>query len=137
MSYYDPEVWHSKYYPKQKAKLADPEARARKNRINRKHMRTRADLKKQRYIDNKFMFLRQLGGKCELCGFQDWRALQFDHTDPKKKTRNLPSFFRYKDLAKAFNELHNCRLLCANCHAVETHNSGRLRLGKTYIQEVI
>lgn len=82
------------------------------------------------------MFMRQLGGKCEVCGFSDWRALQLDHLDPKKKTRNIPTYFRYKGLAKAFDELHNCRLVCANCHAVSTYESGRLCLGRMHIQEV-
>lgn len=130
------ERWREVYYPRQKAKLVDPEARLDKNRRNKEHMRTRGITKKQRFQDNKFMFLRQLGGKCELCGFGDYRALQFDHLDPKKKTRNMPAYFRYKDLAEAFNELHNCRLLCANCHAIETHASGRLQLGRMHVEEM-
>lgn len=124
------EVWKTAYYQKQVARLADPEVRADKNRRNKSHMRSRADEKKQRYEKNKLMFLRQLGGKCEQCGFADVRALQFDHVDHTRKTANITVYLRMKDLTKAFNELHFCRLLCANCHAISTHKSGRLRLGR-------
>ena len=124
------ETWATVYYPRRKERLKAPEVLNQKRSSNREHMRRSRPERFRRYQDNKFMFMRQLGRKCEICGFADWRALQFDHIKHEQKTCNLPSFFRRKDLAKAFDELHNCRLLCANCHALVTHESGRLRLGR-------
>ena len=123
------DTWKNVYYQTQKKKLAEPEVRAKKNEGNKAHMRRVAGWRKQCYRKNKMLMFRQLGGICELCSFSDIRALQFDHIDPSKKTCNLTALLALKDLTKAFNELHNCRLLCANCHAIHTADSGRLSLG--------
>ena len=58
-----------------------------------------------------------LGGKCQQCGYKKCvQALDFHHTDPKKKDINFTSFrgWSWKRLEK---ELQTCMLLCRNCHA--------------------
>jgi 5-methylcytosine-specific restriction endonuclease McrA len=94
-------------------------------------MRRASAKRKQRYFENKMHMLRQLGGRCEECGFSDVRALQFDHIGPKRC--NLTVLMTRLALAPLFDELHQCRLLCANCHAISTAESGKLRLGKGWV----
>tara|TARA_R110002110_G_scaffold31917_8_gene111649 strand:+ start:9 stop:473 length:465 start_codon:yes stop_codon:yes gene_type:complete len=64
------------------------------------------------------------GGKCEVCGYnKSIRALEFHHSDPKKKKINIstelfqkksPNEKLYKRLKK---ETEKCLLVCRNCHA--------------------
>lgn len=69
--------------------------------------------------------IEALGGKCLVCGFDDERALQFDHIIPVRRreagTRNhggcLQSF-EFKAIIEG--EEHQIQLLCANCHAIKT-----------------
>lgn len=129
-SYYqeNKDTWKTVYYPRRKQILADPVERQKKNTSNRQFMRSRAGERKQRYLANRMFALRQLGGKCESCGFTDERALQFDHVANKKA--NLPTYFGMKSVTKLLDELHWCRLLCANCHAIETKMRGQLSVGR-------
>lgn len=72
---------------------------------------------------------------CEVCGFNAHpAALQFDHIDPATKYRTRsgkvvhPSDMikggRYA-LETVLAEIHKCRILCANCHAIHTHTVQR------------
>ena len=62
---------------------------------------------------------------CKNCGIDDKRVLEFHHLDRslKKKgnNRSIPKYKRYLE------EVDNLQILCANCHAVETHNYERDR----------
>lgn len=59
-----------------------------------------------------------LGGKCCICGFNDFvEALEFHHIDPSQKEFGLSSgSSTTKSLEKQLIELRKCALLCANCH---------------------
>lgn len=73
---------------------------------------------------------------CALCGYnKSSYALQFSHIDPTTKYRNRngkivePSDMikgkhrsRYS-AATVYAEIAKCIILCANCHAEQTHNS--------------
>lgn len=64
------------------------------------------------------------GGSCEICGYnKSIKALQFHHTNPEKKDFNIGDYTGSKNVnvAKAFEEVQKCQLLCANCHA-EVHD---------------
>ena len=63
------------------------------------------------------------GGKCERCGYcANSCALQFHHTDPKKRKFSISAKGLIGKSKKAIaRELQNCVLLCANCH-IETHH---------------
>jgi Zn finger protein HypA/HybF involved in hydrogenase expression len=56
--------------------------------------------------------------KCNRCGYDDYRALQFHHTDDNKE--GTPSVIaRYKSWDNVMEELNKCEVLCANCHQIE------------------
>ena len=61
-----------------------------------------------------------------MCGFNDPRALEFDHIDPSLKSHGVMS--SRGSLYKAgvigrkllIDEVRKCRILCANCHRIKT-----------------
>ncbi len=60
----------------------------------------------------------RLGGKCIECGWHgNQAALQFHHTDPKKKDFIIGNVAN-KNWESIKVELKKCVLLCANCHAI-------------------
>jgi 5-methylcytosine-specific restriction endonuclease McrA len=64
------------------------------------------------------------GLKCCRCGNDDFRVLDFDHTDKSKKEFDI-SFGMAKgySLAKIKLEMEKCQVLCANCHRIKTWES--------------
>jgi len=60
---------------------------------------------------------------CAVCKNDDKRVLEFHHINRAKKvkgnTRSLPKYRRY------LTECDNLQILCANCHAIETHEYER------------
>ena len=75
--------------------------------------------RRKKYAD--FIAEYKLESGCELCGYNKHAcALQFDHRDPSEKLFNVA---RGRDYPwKVFlAEIAKCRILCANCHAVETY----------------
>lgn len=76
--------------------------------------------------------IRLLGGRCERCGFDDVRALQFDHKQPllrlssgnrrKDSTADVRKHLRLGTLREIF------QLLCANCHTIKTREGGEYTL---------
>lgn len=60
-----------------------------------------------------------LGGKCVVCGFNDYsEALDFHHLDPALKDPNFSSL-RGWSKKRIRKELETCVLLCSNCHRAE------------------
>jgi hypothetical protein len=69
---------------------------------------------------------------CAFCGYNaNPVALQFDHIDPDTKFRNgngklvNPSDMVGYSQVLVIAELAKCRVLCANCHMVYTHDEQR------------
>ena len=69
-----------------------------------------------------------LGGKCEYCGFNDWRALQLDHKlggghkEIKKfghQEKMYSYYYNNPELAK-----EKLQVLCANCNWIKRHERG-------------
>ena len=59
--------------------------------------------------------------RCNRCGYDDYRALQFHHTDDNKE--GTPSIIaRHKSWDNVMKELNKCEVLCANCHQIEHYN---------------
>ena len=60
--------------------------------------------------------------KCEICGFDDWRALQFHHKKGEDKLfeiGNAPQLgFSINKIKK---EIDKCQVICANCHQILHH----------------
>ena len=60
--------------------------------------------------------------KCNRCGYDDYRALQFHHTDDNKE--GTPSVIaRHKSWDNVMEELNKCEVLCANCHQIEHYGT--------------
>ena len=56
--------------------------------------------------------------KCNRCGFDDYRALQFHHNGNKEA--NIADMYqRRTNLDKIKIEADKCEVLCANCHQIE------------------
>ncbi len=57
---------------------------------------------------------------CNRCGFKDYRALQFHHTNSSDKTSNIGQLVgRGITLKRIQEEASKCEILCANCHQIE------------------
>ena len=56
---------------------------------------------------------------CKHCGETDPVVLEFDHVDPKLKTKNVSEMI-YNSLANLKSEIEKCQVLCANCHRRKT-----------------
>jgi transposase len=64
------------------------------------------------------MIVKEAGGKCLLCGYDEYvGALQFHHLDPAQKKFGLSGRGLTRSLERLRLEAQKCVLLCANCHA--------------------
>lgn len=59
--------------------------------------------------------------KCNRCGFEDHRALQFHHTN-NDKTFNVGGSWDRFSLKTILTEIDKCEVVCANCHQIEHYN---------------
>ena len=82
--------------------------------------------KKKEWTDNdrkvkrEFLNKYKLNAGCEICGYKEHPvALHLDHIDPSQK-KIKPSQLKKYSKASIMKELSKCRVLCANCHSVET-----------------
>ena len=69
-----------------------------------------------------YLVTTKLERGCALCGFKGHpAALDFDHLDRSAK---LVALSKSLSLSRAafFAEVKKCRVLCANCHRIETAN---------------
>jgi hypothetical protein len=65
--------------------------------------------------------VRELGGRCERCGYSRVTAvLEFHHRDRRTKEFSIAHDGIPRSWERVKNELQKCALLCANCHR-ETH----------------
>lgn len=60
---------------------------------------------------------------CELCGYNaNPVALDFDHRDPSLKRLKIAGSTASPE--RLLEEMEKCRVLCANCHRIESHRQG-------------
>ena len=106
-----------------------PEAYNKNVMQKKKNQKTRYQLHKSLIDSIKLKY------GCEVCGFgkhkyaKKWRKhvamlLEFDHIDPKTKTRDVSSMVTYS-WRKLIAEIKKCRVLCFRCHAIHTGNQNR------------
>ena len=71
-----------------------------------------------RGLNRKLTFVKQLGGKCEICGYRkNLAALTFHHHDPTQKEMGLDIRRMSNNSMKTLiMEVKKCQLLCHNCH---------------------
>lgn len=68
--------------------------------------------------ENKAKVIKQMGGKCVRCGFDEHQAaLVPHHVDPSKKEFAIGDG-NIKSLARMLEEAKKCILLCQNCHCI-------------------
>jgi len=75
--------------------------------------------------DKRKRLIEIMGGKCVICGFNDWRALQIDHINSggaKERNEVRSVTRRYKIIENSINKNENkYQLLCANCNQIKTY----------------
>lgn len=66
-----------------------------------------------------------LGGKCVICGFNDYRALQIDHINgggsKERKERLYKGNFHQNVINSFINKENKYQLLCANCNWIKRY----------------
>lgn len=68
-----------------------------------------------------------MGGKCKLCGYNQYACgLDVHHLDPQKKDKNF-STMRFWSLERILKEIKKCILVCKCCHAAI--HTGQLSVG--------
>ena len=59
---------------------------------------------------------------CKICGYNEHpAALHFDHVIPKEKYSEVSRLIS-SSLKILIDEIRKCRVLCANCHFIHSHN---------------
>lgn len=79
---------------------------------------------KKRY--NLYDLKIQLGGKCKDCNSKELFKLEFDHINPKFKTKQITRI--HPD--KLEKELENIQLLCSLCHRIKSYNEQKIKTQK-------
>jgi len=89
---------------------------------NKKYYAKKARVWGKDYRHRAYSYLReQAKDGCAHCGEQDFRCLQFNHTDPSTKTASISNMIRdWKPIPLIKEELDKCEVLCANCHCKVT-----------------
>lgn len=87
----------------------------------------------QKQISRKQKCVEYKGGKCSLCGYNQYiGALDFHHIDPTQKTFNISNLRSYTwNVLK--KELDKCVCLCKNCHA-EIHGGIKKLVGSVGLE---
>jgi hypothetical protein len=79
--------------------------------------------------------LNRLGGKCTICGFSDWRALQIDHINGHGHTERVCADgeqYHKRLLRLSDVELKaKYQILCANCNWIKKYTLKENRKFKT------
>lgn len=58
--------------------------------------------------------------KCQACGNDDFRVLEFDHLNNKEF--NIGDAINNYGKERIIKEMEKCQVLCANCHRIKTYN---------------
>lgn len=58
--------------------------------------------------------------KCEKCGINDFRVLDFHHVDPATKENEVANLgHSAATKKKILAEIAKCKVICSNCHRIE------------------
>ena len=69
-------------------------------------------------INNRKKLDEYRGGlKCQQCGIDDHRVMEFHHRDPSKKDNSISSMLTHS-WKRIVREIEKCDVLCANCHRI-------------------
>lgn len=77
---------------------------------------------KEDYLRNKKFVntWKRIYGKCIDCGFDDWRALDFDHVN-NDKLMYVGTMINGFSIKKIKKEIRKCECRCSNCHRIKTY----------------
>ena len=92
-------------------------------------------IRRKRRMRHLHAYMRRKG--CSVCGFNDIRALQWDHIEPvlrnKKNTKDQGITAQAcRNLKVWMAEIRKCRLVCANCHSIHTKEAGQCTRASEY-----
>ena len=87
---------------------------------NCRHINNKSKMK-TRY--NLYDLKIKLGGKCTECGTTELFNLEFDHINPKFKTKQITKIHQ----SKLEKELENIQLLCSICHRIKSFNEQKIK----------
>ena len=96
----------------------------------RKKNKNRIAISRKRYQDlMRRASIAALGGKCIRCGFDDYRALQFDHvnSDGHLYRNARGSTSTYKSIAEGNYGGPEIQLLCSNCNWIKRCELGEVK----------
>ncbi len=92
----------------------------KKHRINNRE--THNSDSYARYLNRLFFIdaIKQKSNGCSICGFKDYRALDFHHRVPEEKLFNISNYLNQHGISQqeVLNEIKKCDILCKNCHAI-------------------
>ena len=89
--------------------------------IEKERATHRKSSRKRRKKFSDYIRALKLKAGCAICGYNEHAcAVEFDHIDPSQKLFNVASG-KDHSWSDFLAEIAKCRILCANCHAVETH----------------
>ena len=59
---------------------------------------------------------------CITCGEKDYRVLDFDHTNQKRKFKSVSDMRSgHYSWQSVYAEIYKCKIRCANCHRRKTY----------------
>lgn len=76
--------------------------------------------------ENRYKVFQRLGFSCVKCGFNDIRALQFDHINGggSKERRSMRPYLYYAHLLEDPDLELKIQVLCANCNIIKVVENG-------------
>jgi len=78
--------------------------------------------------------IKALGGKCERCGFEDWRALQADHIIPCGSHGHFTNHRLLADIKLCSRQgIKKYQCLCANCNWIKRYENNETNYGKSRV----
>jgi hypothetical protein len=75
--------------------------------------------------------------KCTNCGYKDhWECLEFAHIDREtkyigKRSKKRRAISQLMSISAMEKELKKCKILCARCHRIETHDENQKQQSQT------
>jgi hypothetical protein len=92
----------------------------------RSYYERNSDLVKQKSKEKKESMKRFVDAvksfPCQDCeSFWPVCAMQLDHREPSQKVKQVSTIINFGSWSKTVEEIMKCDLVCANCHAIRTH----------------
>ena len=110
---------------KQRAYLKDYEERRRekKAQYSQQQYRDKPEIKqsvvKRQQDMREFLQQIKMGLSCKRCGIDDWRVLDFHHTNGQTKEFSIANAIsRGYNKERILREVARCEVLCSNCHRI-------------------